>query len=73
MIITMISSNVRGVILQRENPKNITFQRGTIDSKVMFNNAGAPITSGIVYIQSEKEKYKVTIYIGKGRIKIEKV
>ena len=69
----MISSNVRGVLLQREIPKNISFQRGTIQSKVMFNSAGAPITSGIFDIQSEKEKYKVTIYIGKGRIKIEKV
>ena len=69
----VISSNLRGVILQRENPKNIIFQRGTMDAKVIFNSAGAPITSGIFYIQSEKEKYKVTIYIGKGRIKIEKV
>ena len=62
----VIQSNLRGVILRRENPKNTIFQRGTINSKVIFNNEGAPITSGTFDIQSEKEKYKVTIYIGKG-------
>lgn len=68
-----ISSNVNGVILQRMNPKNTTFKNGTNGLKIYFNDAGSPITSGFVYIQSEQEKYKVTIYIGKGRIKIEKV
>lgn len=69
----MISSNLKGVILQRSNPQNTTFEKGTIGLKIIFNNAGSPLTSGVVYIQSEQERYKVTIYIGKGRIKIEKV
>lgn len=68
-----IISNLNGVILQRVNPKNTTFQKGTLGLKIFFNDAGSPITSGVVYIQSEQERYKVTIYIGKGRMKIEKV
>ena len=68
-----ISSNLKGVILQRENPKNTTFKQGTIGLKIFFNNTGAPITSGVVYIETEQDRYKVTIYIGKGRIKIEKI
>ena len=68
-----ISSNLKGAILQRANPKNTTFEKGTTGLRIIFNNAGSPLTSGVIYIQSEQEKYKVTIYIGKGRIKIEKV
>ena len=68
-----ISSNLNGVILQRMNPPNTTFKKGTNGLKIFFNDAGSPITSGVVYIQTDQERYKVTIYIGKGRIKIEKV
>lgn len=68
-----ITSNVQGVLLQRTNPENITFAEGTNGWKILFRNTGAPITSGVWYIQAEQERYKVTIYIGKGRIKIEKV
>lgn len=68
-----MSSNLNGIILQRLNPSNTFFENGTISLKIVFNNAGSPVTSGVVYIQSELERYKVTIYIGKGRIKIEKV
>lgn len=69
----IILSNVHGVLLQRTNPENITFAEGTNGWKIFFRNTGAPITSGVWYIQTDQERYKVTIYIGKGRIKVEKV
>src|SRR6476620_9871565 len=68
-----ISSSMEGVLIQHVNPKNITFLKETLGFKINFNNEGSPFTSGVVYIQSKQERYKVTIYIGKGRIKIEKV
>lgn len=60
-------------ILQRTVPKNIAFARGTLDLRITFNRMGTAIKSGVIYIQSDQEKYKVTVYIGKGRFKIEKV
>jgi competence protein ComGD len=68
-----ITSNMDGRILQRVNPNNIRFVNSTLGFKIIFNHVGSPITSGSLYISSEQEKYKVTIYLGKGRIKIEKV
>ena len=47
--------------------------RGTLDLKVTFNRMGTAIASGVIYIQSEQQKYKVTVYIGKGKFRIEKV
>lgn len=68
-----ITSNMDGRILQRVNPDNIWFVNSTLGFKIIFNHLGSPITSGSLYISSEQEKYKVTIYLGKGRIKVEKV
>lgn len=68
-----ISSSVGGILLQRANPKDITFFKGTLGFKIIFNDEGSPVTSGVVYIQGKQEKFKITIYLGKGRMKIEKV
>jgi competence protein ComGD len=68
-----IYSTEVGYVLQRPIPKNTTFKKGTLGLKITFNSAGTAIASGVIYIQSEQEKYKITIYIGKGRFKIEKV
>ena len=68
-----IYSVAEGYVLQRKVPKNITFLKGTMDLNITFNSGGKAVSSGVFYIQTKQEKYKITVYIGKGRFKIEKV
>jgi competence protein ComGD len=68
-----IYSIAEGYVLQRTIPEQITFKKVTMDLSITFNSAGTALSSGVIYIQTEQEKYKITVYVGKGRIKIEKV
>lgn len=60
-------------LLQRTIPRDIQFKKGTMDLKVMFTSRGTAVTSGVFYIQTEQERYKVSVSVGKGRLKIEEV
>ncbi|RID89410.1 prepilin-type N-terminal cleavage/methylation domain-containing protein [Peribacillus asahii] len=68
-----VSSSSGDYTLQRTLPAHVTFKNRTLGERIAFNSVGTAITSGIMHVQSKHETYKLTVYIGKGRFKFEKV
>jgi competence protein ComGD len=62
-----------GTIFKKTVPSIIQFKDGTLGLNIAFRSTGTAIASGVAYIHSEQERYKLTVYVGTGRFKLEKM
>jgi competence protein ComGD len=62
-----------GRILQRSIPDDVKFEKLTLDLFLTFTSSGNVSSSGSWQIRADQSLYKVTVYLGAGRFKIEKL
>jgi competence protein ComGD len=59
-------------ILSREYPDIIDIKPGTMPMSFLYGPGGITKDFGSFYIKADKELYKVTFFIGRGRFNVEK-
>jgi competence protein ComGD len=62
-----------GRILQRNIPDDVKFEKLTLDLFLTFTTSGNVSSSGSWQIRADQSLYKVTVYLGAGRFRIEKL
>ncbi|WP_158553533.1 competence type IV pilus minor pilin ComGD [Peribacillus saganii] len=62
-----------GNLLKRDIPKGIDIKKGTLDLIVFFTSTGSVSQSGTWIIQDGRSTYKMTLNLGQGRFRFEKV
>ncbi len=70
---TIEQSNLAGSLIVRNYHQGIKIEGGTMKNRVTFRANGAIQTSGSLLITYNNRTYKVTFYLGKGRLNIEEL
>jgi len=60
-------------ILARSYPSSISIEGATLENRVIYNNFGSISKSGTILVKHAKDTYRLVVYLGKGRVKIEKI
>ncbi|WP_110927422.1 competence type IV pilus minor pilin ComGD [Bacillus massiliglaciei] len=68
-----VQSNNGKNLLKRSIPPDIAYQKGSLPNKISFTPTGVTSNSGTLQFKTPKNKYKLTIYIGKGKFLLVKV
>ncbi|MDQ0231965.1 competence protein ComGD [Metabacillus malikii] len=66
-------SSLNTPILVRDYDDNIKVEGGTLNNRVSYNRNGAVNSSGTLYVTYNDSKYKIIFYLGKGRVKVDKM
>ena len=61
------------ILVQRSIPNDIKIDKGSMNLEITFYQEGVPKMSGTWLIRTENSVNKFTIYLGSGRMKIEKL
>jgi competence protein ComGD len=68
-----ISNVMKGMLYERQIPKDILFTPGSMKLRVLYAPNGNITSAGVWYVKSGEDSYKITFNIGKGRFRIEKI
>jgi competence protein ComGD len=60
-------------LIIRNYHSGIKIEGGTLTNRVTYNSNGSIQKSGAMHITYKNRNYKVTFYLGKGRIKVEEL
>ncbi|MDQ0218333.1 type II secretion system protein [Peribacillus cavernae] len=68
-----VANVMKGKLLERNIPKDVTFTRGSMNLRILFAPNGNISTAGVWNVKTSSSSYKMTFNIGKGRFRIEKL
>ncbi len=68
-----VANGIGDNLLSRNYHQHIIFESATLENRVIYNRQGSIQKSGTMFINYHSDKYRLVIYLGKGRFTIEKL